>query len=310
MYNINNCILIRKTDILPTNGIIETPLHGYAYSFGKSSYLGDIINSKLRKEYNNPEDFTLASKEYHVYFETKRRTIHFTINGLVENTMYGNFDYPYTILEPLKYHINDNSLKSLRVEDTYFDDDIELSSEAIVLMNEEDYLKIKDKVDLSTMNIRTYQGIINDAIKNILNSLGYDTFLINNNGYVDGLTPGTKDKEMYDFIRNYAEEYKISQDRHFYSDINHEDIIARNEEAIETDKRHVLYILDNVDADPTLKEEIRILLDENYKEELDKRLELLVNTIGLETIKRLTKEFNDGELEKRSEKITCGMKTR
>ena len=49
MYNIDNCVLIRKTSIFPNNNIVETPIHGQAYAFGSSSILGDALSKKPEK---------------------------------------------------------------------------------------------------------------------------------------------------------------------------------------------------------------------------------------------------------------------
>ena len=38
-YTINDCILVRTTDIFPKDGIVETPINGNAYEFGKSSIM-------------------------------------------------------------------------------------------------------------------------------------------------------------------------------------------------------------------------------------------------------------------------------
>ena len=223
MYNIEDCILIRKTDIFPQGNIVETPIHGLAYEFGISTVMGDAIYDKLREQYSNPEELTIEARKFNIYFEAYRRTIHFTINGVVPNSIYGEHNYPFAILEPLKHHINDESLTALRVEDTYFQDDMHLSKDSIVLIPEAEAPFLEEKYGFKGMNIRTYTGDIEEAIKGLLEELNYDFFVVNNHGYVKGLDSSTKDAEMYNFIQKYSMEHGISQARHFTSDINSED---------------------------------------------------------------------------------------
>lgn len=301
MYDINNCILIRKTNIFPENGIIETPIHGQAYGFASSTILGDAINDKLREKYQNTDEFLQECKKYDVYFETYRRTTHFTINGVVANSMYGEFNYPYAIIEPLKHHINDESLEGLRVEDTYFTDDMNLSDEAIILIPEEEKETLAQKYDLRGLNIHTYKGEIEEAIKEELQSAGYDFFVINNHGYRDGLTSGTKDQQMYDFIQRYAQEHNISQGRHFYSDINHEDQMKRLEEGEKIDELHLKYILDSgLVSQETIDKVNRLLKDRRYyKKEFDELMSKVIDEVGLDNLAQLTNEFNKKMIKER-----------
>ena len=173
MYTINDCVLIRKTGTFPKEGIVETPVHALAYEFGKSSIIGDAIYDKLREKYTTIENMTRESKKYDVYYETYRSTIHFTINGVVADSMYGQFSYPYAIIEPLKHHIDDESLATLRVEDTYFTDDMKLSDEAIILVPESEVDSLKEKYDLEGITIRTYKDSLEEAIKETLTEKGY-----------------------------------------------------------------------------------------------------------------------------------------
>ena len=146
-YNIQDCILIRTTDIFPFDGIVRVPKNDNAYDFDDSSIMGSAIKTAIRSKYSSEylneqqqEILDKENKDYKVVFETCRSTVHFTMNGLVRSSTYGNFDdKPYVIFEPLKYHIDD-SLKCLRVEDVYFDQDITLSNEACILISEEIFI--------------------------------------------------------------------------------------------------------------------------------------------------------------------------
>lgn len=302
-YTINDCILIRTTDIFPKDGIVQTPINGNAYEFGKSSIIGEAISKKLKEKHPNyymteqdGENYSRELAEFDVCFETCRRTIHFAMNGLVGSTAYGNFDgKPFVIFEPLKYHL-DESLKSLRVEDVYFDDDMKLSSECSILL-EENYLKensnnLEFLEQLKNFKVYVYHGSQQSAVSEVLKDLGYDSFLVSSNGYSNGLNDGMAASKMWKFVNNFATENNISLDRHFTSNINYEDSINRQEKGREIDIKHLTYILDNSGVSEELKNKILPLLYEHFSF-LEPLMDELVNEIGLDKIKELTTKFNE-----------------
>lgn len=302
MYDINDCVLVRKTSVFPENGYIETPTHAKAYEFGHSSILGDAINKKLRETITDIDELIEESKKYNIFFETYRRTIHFTINGAVQDSLYGSFDYPYAIIEPLKEHIENPSLKSLRVEDTYFDDDIQISNNGVILAPQDKVDELKEQYDLRGLNIIPYSGSLDEAIKETMKENNYPFFEVNNHGYRKGLDDGTPDSEMFKFINSYAEEHGISQERHFYSSINQEDAMLRAEKGKEIDILHLKYILENGLVSAELTDKITSLLpkEEYHQEELKPLYEELVEEVGLEPLLHLTEEFNQKMIEERN----------
>ena len=262
-----------------------------------------ILSTTIPKEaWEDPRVLAITKKyskelaEFEVCFETCRRTIHFAMNGLVGTTAYGNFDNkPFVIFEPLKYHL-DSSLKSLRVEDVYFNNDMRLSNECSILL-EENYLKensnnLEFLEQLKNFNVYVYRGNQQAAVSKVLSDLGYDSFLISSNGYSNGLSDGMAASKMWRFINNFATQNNISLDRHFTSQINYEDSMARQEKGREIDIKHLTYILDNSTVSEELKNKIVPLLYE-HPSYLESLMDDLVNELGLEQIKQLTKEFND-----------------
>ena len=302
-YRIEDCILVRTTDIFPMDGIVETPINGNAYEFGKSSILGEAISKKVREKHPNyymteeaGENYSRELAEFDVCFETCRRTVHFAMNGLVGTTAYGNFEgKPFVIFEPLKYHL-DQSLKSLRVEDVYFDSDMKLSNECSILL-EENYLRensnnLEFLEQLKNFNVYVYRGNQQAAVSKVLSDLGYDSYLISSNGYSNGLSDGMAASKMWRFVNNFATENNISLDRHFTSQINYEDSMVRQERGRQTDIKHLTYILDNSTVSEELKNKIVPLLYE-HPSYLESLMDELVNEIGLDQIKELTSDFND-----------------
>lgn len=301
-YTIEDCVLVRTTDIFPMDGIVQTPINGNAYEFGKSTIIGDAITKRLREKYPNffmseeaEEKYSKELNQFNVCFETCRRTIHFTLNGLVGSTAYGNFDNnPFVIFEPLKYHL-DETLKSLRVEDVYFNNDMKLSSESCILLEEKYYTQNSNNIDfleqLKNFKVYVYRGNQDSAVSMVLSDLGYDSFLVSSNGYTHGVNDGMAAANMWNFVNNFAIENNISLDRHFYSQINQEDVMNREEKGRKIDIKHITYILDNSNVREELKNKIVSFLYED-QQFLEPLMDELINEIGLEEIKKLTSEFN------------------
>lgn len=307
-YTISDCILVRTTNIFPKDKIIQTPANGHAIEERTSDFFREILYSKLNSKYPDrgtnsvsQEQFSKELDEFNIYSEFYRSTVHFTINGLVGNHLLGNFsNRPYIILEPLKYHVVDQSLTGMRVEDTYFNDDLSLSNESILLIphnmfeatiNNEEYLET-----LKKFNVVVFDGNDELAVRVVLDSLGYDSFIINNHGYVDNVQANKMDKCVTDF----AKHNNISMDKHWDSQIRLEDNEKRFKLMEESEINHLYYILDNCTIDNDLKERIKYYCNNNYTFYLEEELSNLIDVIGLDTLKQLTNEYNKQFIEENS----------
>lgn len=299
MYSLDDCILIRKTDIFPVDGVVETPVHGGAYSFGKSSILGDALIRKLRSVYSDDNEFLGELRKYDVFFETCRSTLSFTLNGIVANSVYGNFSYPCAIVEPFKYHANDDSLYSLRVEDVVYSDDVNLSCESVFFAPRSFESKFLDRDKDSIPTIRYYDGSLDEAISSYCIDHGYPIFPISDHGYTNGLDNGSEANKMATFIKKYARDNNISQEPHFYSDLNEDDSIKRMDRADEIDAMHLNYLLDSGLVSSDIVNKIRELFPNRmyYKKELESLYDSLIDEIGLDSLLVLTDEFNTKMIE-------------
>lgn len=287
-YTIDDCILIRTTNIFPTDKIVQTPANGNAYSFTTNDLFIKAIENKTSKKQAD-----VNKDDYNIYYDICRTTIHFTINGLVSSHMYGNFDdRAYIIMEPLKHHIDEESLIGLRVEDTYFDNDIALSDEAIILIPSQHFEKIAADPNyqetLRHFNVLLFDGDEVHAVNYVLNQLGYNAFLTNQHGYVSG----PEEDKMVNFICDLAEEKNIPVDKHCYSSVGCQDVQNRINNITESEMRFLNFVLDSVMIPENLKNEIIYCRDNRYNTVLKEHIENLVDIIGLEQLKYLTQEYN------------------
>lgn len=294
-YTLDDCMLVRTTDSFPFNHEIHTPLYDGAYDFGGSIYFHYIIVDKLREIYG--DKWEKEYEKYKIFSENPRDTLHFTINGLVQSHMQGDFEERrFIILEPLKYHIDD-SIRSLRPEDTYYKGNMSLSSEATLIINEDVFNEIKDNPnyteELESYNIFVYQGNNQAmAVREVLNMIGYDSFLISNSYY----TYAGEDypaSDMTDFINEFAKNNNILQIRHSLSDDYNDEMEKRRNSAEEIDTRHLKFLLDNSDLQIEFKNRVLDLCKYYYTDEFKTIILELLDKIGLEKFSILTKKFND-----------------
>lgn len=299
-FNIDDCFLVRTTDIFPVDKVIQTPRHANAYDFASSSIFGNYLSTELQEKYPPySKQFLTELRKYNVCFETLRSTIHFSLNGVVGNHSNGDFsNRPFVIIEPLKYHL-DKPLITLAPADTFFDDDILLSNECILLIDENFFNIYQDNPEfveqLSNFNVCIFKGDAPVATKQILEELNKYYFSINSHGYVNGLSSNQSANKMYQFIIDYAEENNFSTQPHFYSQINREDIQDRNDKGAIIDKEHLDYVLEQTNTADELKEKFYYALELNQNEReklLNEACDELISRIGLDKLKQLTKEFN------------------
>ena len=159
--------LVRTTTIFPKNGIIET-----------TDKHSDLIveESPFAKELK--EAGVIDPKKYNILKFQNRRTIHFTLNGLVGSHEYGNFqNRNFIIIEPFDEHVEDDSLMNINEADTYFQDNMVLSKRAAILIPVEKYKAlIKDEnmlKELNKMDIRLFEGNEEEAVRMCLLDKGY-----------------------------------------------------------------------------------------------------------------------------------------
>ena len=308
-YSIEDCVLVRTTNHFPFGGVIKTPINAYAVAKFLPCGMDEAIKSILETiEEDKREEILNRLK---VNQRVLRNTTHFAINGLVSSHMYGNFDSrPFIIIEPLKYHINSESLQSLRVEDTYFDDNIVLSTEATIIIRSDIYNQIKDddnyKEELSRYRIYTYSGSNEKkAISEVLNKNGYDSFVVNDHGYSNGLYDEKPASKMYSFINQYRKNNNIGSEKHFYSKNREEVVNAMKNEALSIAYRIIEEMCKELHLESEQKELCRIVRKEYYlSKEENEYLKSFILRYGFDNfvklIERINVEFNQELLEEKN----------
>ena len=159
--------LVRTTEMFPRHGIIET-----------TDKHSDLLVEESPFARELKESGVIDLDKYNIVKFQNRRTIHFTLNGLVGSHEYGNFqNRNFIIIEPFDEHVNDDSLMNINEADTYFEDNMVLSKRASILIPVERYKElIKDEKMLRELNkfdIRLFDGNEEEAVRMCLLDKGY-----------------------------------------------------------------------------------------------------------------------------------------
>ena len=163
---LSDLVMVRTTNQFPRYGVVETT----------DKYTPPVLEDSLFEK--EIEEAGLNTEEYQMYSFMSRRTSHWTLNGLVSSHMYGNFQgRDFIIIEPFEEQVKNEGLLNINEADTWFEQDIELSDRAVILMPYDRYYELcKDdefKKESSKFNIALFKGDESLAVKMLLNDRGY-----------------------------------------------------------------------------------------------------------------------------------------
>ena len=186
--------LVRVSNVIPTNETIlpisEVPYLTKSYS-GANMFINSLESLLSESGVIPPlldfseEGFEKHAKEqerilaeYSPYTSDYNSTLLFSINGIVPDDMNNTFsDKTCAIIEPLMSQINKGNCVSIVLTDTAFKGPMQLSSDAVILIEENRYenLSEEDKMKLKNLNltVETFKGKIKEAIKSKLEERGY-----------------------------------------------------------------------------------------------------------------------------------------
>ena len=307
--------MVRSTNFFPEHRLIET-LDKHTIPQPIGSYFESEIR-ELTGDYD-PSKFDVLDF-------INRRTVHWTLNGLVGDHAYGSFSNSnYIIIEPFKNHINDEGLLNINEADTFFAQDMKLSPEATILMPLEQYKKLmsdpKTRKAINDFKIAVYTGSDKTATEMSLHDQGYVYGTIGTWGF---LTDRRTESQQYcgrleDGMKEISERLKSEgreleeEERHSYSKSYAIDQERRQEISKESIERFVEFLASKFDKELPVESIKRVLLDRSgldskeYKDAPDVDLKDIVNLIGLDKLAEITKEYNEYmlELHKEERKIS------
>lgn len=302
----NDLVLVRSTDYFPRHRLIET-LDKHTMPQKRDSYFDEEL-----REITGNKDIS----KYDIFEFINRRTIHWTLNGLVGDHAYGSFsNICCIIIEPFKDHIHDEGLLSIDEADTYFAQDMKLSPNAYILMPLKRYIEMlsdtKTKKDLEEFNIAVYDGDDEIATQMLLQDLGYVYGRIEGWGFsLDRSTNAQKYCErLEETMRHISDRLKDEgkeleeETVHQYSNSYAKDLKRAYDIGTEGVERFVDFVASKCDKPLPTDAIKKVILEreelhyEKYKGIPKVDLKEVVNAIGLDKLEEITKEYNEYMLE-------------
>lgn len=181
-YDANDFMLIRTTDYLE-NDRVQRPLFHIPFVIKNNNPVLFAVQDILDEQ--NPIDFYKEEDAYHErsemirntylpYSSQYRSTVHFSVNGLVSSHAKGNFsNRNFIIIDPFTHHLKNNDIRSFRMEDTFMYGDVSLSSDTVIMIQEEKYNDLVLQFpQLEQFNIVLYKGDETKAVEMYLTSIG------------------------------------------------------------------------------------------------------------------------------------------
>lgn len=234
--NIDNIAIVRATDIIPFEGVYKP--------ISKSMYLRKDTNMDFARQMSDllkeigvfpPFDFSKMDEEYMKEYSEKKNEILkrflpyvsdynslvlFSLNGLVPDDSeigFGNNIFSNkkcAIIDGLKEHINE--VVSLMPTDTAVKDEVVLSENAIILIEEDAYQKLtdeeKEKLRMLPLTVKTFNGNLKEQVFNTLKETNRyipETLSLSRSDY--GFRKSDTSEEQKMLINNIAKEYEIPQ---------------------------------------------------------------------------------------------------
>lgn len=239
--DINNIAIIRATNVLPLYGLVR-PISNVPYlckniSLSFSACLSDLLHelgvippidySRIFEEGYYDEMVALSSKilkEYLPYVSNYNSMVLFSLNGICPDDNehgFGNNIFSnkkVAIIESLSSHID--QVVSIVPTDTALKGDVVLSSDAIVMIEENFYSQLTEEqkqiLHSNCFKVKIFTGSIKEAIYNELKNSGRyipETLSLTNHssGFIDSDTSALH-KEC---INNIADSYGLPQIKYY-----------------------------------------------------------------------------------------------
>jgi len=330
--NINNIVIVRATDEIPFDGIVKpisesqylTKPIGTEFAFKIHDILVEkgIISSLDYSRMTEEDYFDNKSKEdneilkqYLPYTSDYNSMVLFALNGLCPDDVehgFGNNTFSNkkcVVITPLVEHID--NVVSLLPTDTAIKGSVHLSSNSILLIEEETYLNLspakKEQLSNLGLTVKTFETNLKEAVHNELMQSGKyipEELILTKDGFKD-----SKTSEMQkETIRNIAQEKGIAQ-VFYYNILTHQNDEMDKLESVKDEFENALLVRNTylsmfleqllLSVGITVDNRDDISKSLNFKNFIDEIGEL-INQMGIENYKKFVDNYN-ANLEKKKQ---------
>lgn len=325
--NIDNIALVRATNVIPFDGIVRPISNDYYICKNISGYFPAAISDLLKElgiipKYDPSKAFEEDSydkhihkcseilKEYLPYISDYNSVVLFALNGICpDDNEHGFANNTFSnrkcaVIDSLSSHVD--KVVSLVPTDTAIKGNVELSPDAIILIEEETYLLLSDeqKYMLSTLNltVKTFKGTLKEAIQTELKQSGrYICEELSLTRSTGGFKPSETSEMQKECINAIAIEYGLSQLKYLnlITARNGEEIPKYDEisneysNALKVQEYYLKQFLEELLVEINAPEYFINELDDNlYSKYFMKDVAVLIKEYGIDKYKFFVEQYN------------------
>ena len=298
-YDVTDFVVVRATDYIGNDRTLK-PLFHVPFVIKNNHVVKAAVEDILDEEehidffmdmdrYN--ERSNMVKSTYLPYSSQYRSTVHFAINGLVSSHAKGDFsNRNFIIIDVLSHHLQNNDIRSFRMEDTYMYGDVSLSPQAVIMIKKDKYEElVLQYPQLEQYNIVLYVGEEKLAVEMYLNSIGIISEKIGEHGSEEHkCTP-----LINEFRTRLKESYKIDAEPHWLSQEYQND--DQNSLLVWDYYNNLFYshLLNKLNVqEPEYSARLSNLMDMRLDEENKEYIKQIIRKIGLDKFKDIVDEFN------------------
>ncbi len=304
-YDSGDIALVRVTDVFPYDGVIHSlsnvPFVHKINDLPHEVAVTNILNLDEKKQglsmseqIDLTHEISEQAREYSPYSTQYRSTVHFCLNGVVSPHIMGQdlVGRPYAIIDFQKHHESDTNIVAVRGEDTYFEDQFNLSPDAIVLVDEKYVDNLANQNITGNFKVQVYRGDQKLAVEKVLLDNGIVPETIGTDYILSSPTSS--------MIGDYIDSKGYAQDKHCYSmNYRHDD--EKNLDLWDKyAKDFYNYLYEQVYGDKTnYLDDINYLSKAGiYDREAFNKLSNFINSIGVDKYKKIVDSYNNAILER------------
>jgi hypothetical protein len=292
--NIDNIALVRITDILPKNGVVEPSSKGQFLIKANGTEFSYAIADMIRKyeNYGFTEEemkrFISDCNKLTPYTSEYVSTTCYSVNSVVPEDINMSFDNrPYVIIEPLKEQINKADIVSIRPYEVIVEGPMMLSENAVIIadknkITEDDLNNLKNRytVILCDGNVRE---ACNDYLKA---SNRFTCEQLNAHGFIESNTSD----QIETVLEEVAQSKNIEQVKHINSEVLKSDIEKTTIIEDFYEDMFLKYLCENTYVKNDIKE---YFIEGQFNKDKAELLKQIVTSIGLKTYVDLVVAYNN-----------------
>lgn len=304
-YTEDDLKIVISLNMFPANRtVLPAGKESYVYKNPNCS-LGIVVRDRIKKvdginEYDDEKLATLKvqSEKYMPYNSKYVSVVYAAINGLYPDFYAPNF----IVVDSFKQHASNKSILSMRPETTLFTGEIQLTSEAVFLINQKNIDEFNQKYpELTKFKVIPFTGDPEMALHMYLVTIG----IVPEKMTLEYVADSPTSYKFNEFINAYSLEKNIKLSRYDETEFYESDQVKTQKLQAIYDSTFYEYLLKGLNVTGEHYDELykRLCEGDSYDPDNLIILDGIIDTIGAKGLESIVNEFNSKIDHKIKEKI-------